>query len=192
MANPGDYGVLAPIVADAGSVMAAGVALVLAFRGRSRWEPSEQDVPNGGQRVAALVAIVIVVLVWLQYRSPDNAGGLNVIVITSACLATVSFLVYSFLVGSHTYKLYEGVKGAEMRIIGGLRLTDEAEKARRKHKVGEQRLLQGLAYDPDRVWTRGSRAMIKTVVAAAYMLFLAGGAIALGSTAVRLSLAFQA
>jgi hypothetical protein len=180
------YGVLSNVVATAGSIMAAGGAISLAWRGRiDRWEPSEQDVPNGAQKVGALVAAVLIGLVWAIERTPSHVNTLNTVVVGSLIATVVSLLLYGFLVGNQTYIRWEGTPNA-YRLIGGFWTTSAARKI---HRAGNQpisEVFKGMAYEPDRVWPRPSRQLAKTCFVLLYMSLTVSGTLALAAVAIRL------
>lgn len=178
---------MADTVSTAGSLVAAASAIRLAWQGRTRWEPSEEDVHTGGQRVAGLLSVVAIVLMWVQLRGPEHARELNKILIGAVLAAAILFLLYSFLLGLQTYMLYPGLPG-ETRIIGGFRLMPNARAQRKRRHVGNQKLLQNLDYEPDAVWTRPSRQFAKTACIALYMGLIAAGTIALAAAAIRISI----
>jgi hypothetical protein len=185
-----DYGALAQVVSASGSIIAAIGAIGLAWRGRTRWEPSEEDVPSGGQKVGALVAASLIVLIWTEMRDPTRTGQLNLIIVITAVATLVLFLGYSFLVGRQTYQLYPGMT-EEKQVIGGFRLTVKTRKVKDEKQVDDKTLLRGFADEVESVWTRGSRQAAKTVCITLYTLFLVCGTVALAATAVRIGIALQ-
>jgi hypothetical protein len=42
----------------------------MGFRGRAKWEPSEEDVSAGPQKVAALITAVGIVIIWVRINDP--------------------------------------------------------------------------------------------------------------------------
>jgi hypothetical protein len=181
------YGALADIVTASGSIMAAAAAIALAWRGRTKWEPSEEDVPEAGQKVGALVAATTIVLMWSEMNDPQDGPTLDKIIATLTVGTAILFLTYTFLVGLQTYRLYPGLK-EEVRIIGGFRLTQQA-RLHRKRNVDVQQLLKGFAYQPEKVWTRMSRQLAKTTCIAVYVGLLVSGTVDLAAAAIRLGLA---
>lgn len=183
-------GVLADVVAIGGSAMSAGAALLVAWRGkRFSLEPSLEDVPGAGDKVAALLASVGILLMYATLNEDRHASTLALISVVCAAVAFAALLAYLFLIGSRGFDRYQGLPEQE-RIIGGFRLTRTARAAKVKHEVdSEQTLFEGLAYDPDSTWTKSSRALARTVCVATFILLLVSGTIALGAAAMRLGLA---
>jgi hypothetical protein len=160
----------------------------LAWRGRAKWEPSEEDIPAGLQKVGGLVAAVGIVLLWAEWRTPDHVKSLDVLAITLAACAIVSLLAYSYLVGSQSYDAVATT--ATTRIIGGFWLTSTARKARQNAgNVTVQDLLAGAGYDPDKLWSRSSRQLAKLAFQVSYLGLTLSGTIALTAAAIRLGLA---
>src|SRR2546425_915111 len=93
-----NYGPLANLVGTVGSIISAGAAIGLAWRGRTKWEPSEEDISKGPQKVAGLVAAVLIVLIWALLNDAAHISLLVRFAIGLALLCVLSLLVYGFLV----------------------------------------------------------------------------------------------
>lgn len=186
-----EFGPFTNLVADAGTLIAVAAALGMAWRRRAKWEPSEIDIPNGPQRVGGLVAVAGLVLLWATYRPAPHSPGLRVLLIVLVSVCVVALLVYSFLTSTQTYVMVEALDGQRhrtVRIIGGFRTTRRAaEWLRSEHGDSLQRFFEGSAYDVDRVWTRGSRALAKTCFVLAYLLLTVSGTLALAAAAIMIS-----
>jgi hypothetical protein len=186
-----NYGPLTNLVGTVGSIVASGAAIGLAWRGRTKWEPSEEDISKGPQKVAGLVAAVMIVLVWALLNRSAQIGLLVRFAIGLTLLCVLSLLVYGFFVATQTYyvvlapKLNETVKA---NIIGGLWLTDQAKKSKSKNKVTTQVLLAGAAYDPDALWSRASRGLAKMLFVLCYLVLTVSGTLALTCAAIILGL----
>ena len=182
-----DYGPLKDIVALAGSIMAAGAAIALAFRGRARWEPSEQDIQAGAQKVGALVASVLIALMWVAWRDGKHNGTLVTVALVLLGATLLSLLLYGYLVGAQTYDVVtqDGTK----KVIGGFWLTAEAKEQRKARNLTIQRLLEGAAYDVDKLWSRPSRQLAKSSFLLGYLGLTICGTVALAAAAIRLGIA---
>jgi hypothetical protein len=194
-----NYGELAGLVSTAGSLIAAAGAIALGWRRRANWEPSEEDIARGPQRVGSLVAGVAIAILWSQTRNTEQLPFLNRLAISLAIATVLSLLVYGFLVSTLTYDKVVA-RGKRMintqKIVGGFRLTPVAkQKIRDKSQSGEtltvQDLLKGAAYDPDKVWTRESRAFAKMSFVLGYLGLTVCGTIALATAAIILGLSQQ-
>jgi hypothetical protein len=185
------YGPFANLVATAGTLISVVGALALAWRGRSRWEPSEEDIPAGPQRVGGVVAVAGLVLLWVRYHDAPAASGLVILLVVFVAVCVVALLAYSFLVGTQTYEVKQAVDDRQYRVvkvIGGFRTTPRAaEVLRTRRDATLQQALAGSAYDVDRVWTRSSRAAAKLCFVVAYLLLTVSGTLALASAAILVS-----
>jgi hypothetical protein len=184
-----DYGVLTDLVAAAGSLMAATGAIGLAWRRRADWEPSEEDIPKGAQRVAGLLAAVAIALLWAKWHDPPpDLGPLDRLAIGVAAATLVSLLIYGYLVGTQTYTKVDGT-GAEKGIIGGFWMRTNAKRKRDEEQITTQQLFEGSAYNPDLLWSRPSRQLAKLSFQLAYIGLVGCGTVALAASAIRLALA---
>ena len=183
-----DYGPLKEVVSLAGSIIAAGAAIGLAWRGRANWEPSEEDVPAGAQKVGGLIGAVLIALIFANWSNEDDAGKLVTTALVALGLTLVFLVLYGCLVGMQTYKFIEA-DGTPERIIGGFWLTKKARKIKAERQLDVQRLLEGAAYEIDKVWSRPSRQLAKTSFVLAYLGLTTSGTIALAAGAMRLGLA---
>ncbi|MDP9239545.1 MAG: hypothetical protein M3O55_02755 [Actinomycetota bacterium] len=182
-----DYGPLKDVVAAAGAIIAAGTAIRLSWKGRAHWEPSGQDTPAGAQKVGGLVAGVLIALMWVSWRDAAHIDTLNRTVILLLGATLVCFLLYGFLVGGQTYELVKN-EGPPEKVIGGFWLTRVAKKSKAEHNVTTQELLEGAAYDPEKLWSRPSRQLAKAGFQLGYLGLTICGTLALAAAAIRLGL----
>src|SRR5262249_44090657 len=94
-----DYGVFGSVVSAAGSIVAMGAALTLGWKGRARWEPVEEDVPRAPQKVAGLVAALLVVVMWVQFNDSQFKNTLTKVVVGCSIGLVSSLIVYGLLRG---------------------------------------------------------------------------------------------
>lgn len=189
-----EYGVFSDLVATAGSIIATTGALALGWKGRASWEPSEQDIPKAPQRVGSLVATVIIGLLWALMKNLDYINSLTNIAIWSIAITIISLCVYGFLVSmfTETVEIESNGKVSESKVVSGV-LTAHAKKIiDEKAKAGEiitpKRLLKGMAYDLDAVWTRSSRSLIKVFFVLGYLGLTVSGTVALATVSIILGL----
>ncbi len=185
-----EFGPFSNLVADSGTLIAVVGALGLAWRGRNRWEPSEEDIAAGPQRIGGLVAAAGLVLLWARYHNATGAPGLGLLLVILIVACVISLLVYSFLVGMQTYEVTKAVDGQPRvsKIIGGFRITPRAaEVLSERRDTTLQQTLAGAAYDADRVWTRASRSAAKLCFIIAYLALTVSGTLALAAAAILLS-----
>ena len=168
-----DYGPFAPIVSYAGAGLAAVSAIVLAWKRRARWEPAEEDVPSGGQKVSAVMALVAMVYILLNINR-DNLGMFIAAAGALSTLLLISLLTYVFLISTCTY---DGKKSR--KIIGGIWPTDFAKREMKKQD-GEtlQGLLRRFDFEKDRVWPRSAQACSKVLFISAYVGMIFSGTVA--------------
>jgi hypothetical protein len=186
------YGALGGIVAAAGSVMAAGGAITLAFKGRARWEPIEEDVPKAPAKAAALATAVCVVLIWAAARRRHDPGWLVPLCLGCLIATFVGMCLYVWLVQVHTFtaKFATGRRHAVCRkVIGGLWLTTDAKKAMLHRPDGPiplQRLFEGAAYDKNLLWSGNSQFAAKLLFLVAFLALQVCGSLSLASAAILL------
>ena len=185
-----EYGPLSDLVLYGGYIMAAAAAISLAWRGRAKWEPAEEDVSKGPQKVGALVAGIWIALLWATYNGDRGAKDLRALTIILAGLTIVSLLAYSLLISTLMCEAITAASGkpVNIKIIGGYRLTPAArQKLSSDNSLTVQRLLKGSAYDPSLVWTTISRALAKLSYVVAYLALTIFGSVALAGAAIILS-----
>jgi hypothetical protein len=183
-----NYGPLKDVVSTAGAIIAAGGAIGVSWKGRANWDPSEQDIPAGAQKVGALVASVTIALMWASWRSGKHIGALETTALVLLVLTVVFLLVYGYLVGVQTYEVVRS-DGTTERVIGGFWLMETAKRSRAEHKVTTQELLEGAAYDVDKLWSGPSRQLAKSSFLLGYLGLTICGTVALAAAAIRLGLA---
>jgi hypothetical protein len=116
--NP-EYGPLADIVALAGCIMAAAVAVGLAWSRGAKWQPPEEELPGATAKFAALICGVIIAILYAIGRKELGATGLARVAGWSIGLAVFALLVTTFL---NTVYSYHGRNAS--RVLGGFQLTD--------------------------------------------------------------------
>jgi hypothetical protein len=196
-----DYGAFAPIVSAAGSIVAMGGAIALGFKGRAKWEPVEEDVAKGPQKVASVVASLLIVLVWVQFNDLQYKNTLTRLVILCSSALIVSLLVYGLLKG-YVYKRVRRKPGSapaskateEINVIGGLWLTkaargrlsepEEPDAPGKQAPLTVQRLFAMADYDKDLLWSRPSQQLASMLFTIGYLGLIIAGTVALGSGAI--------
>ena len=195
--QPNEYGPFSDIVSSAGSLIATAGALALGWRRRARWEPSEEDVANGPQRVGSLLVVIAIALLFTQMRDQSHLPFLNRLTLWLGIATVVSLLIYGILVGTLTYNRLDEVNGnvVQKKIIGGFWLTKAAnivlsQKAAQTPPVflTKQELLMGAGYDPDKVWSPFSRSLAKSAFVICYLGLTASGTVALACASIILGL----
>lgn len=188
MLSAQDYGPLKDVVAAAGAIIAAGTAITLSWKGRARWEPTEQDIPAAAQKVGGLVAGVLIALMWADWRDAGHVDTLNRTALVLLGATVVFLLVYGYLVGVQTYEIVQAT-GPPRHVIGGFWLTREAKANKARYRVStNQELLEGAAYNTGRLWSRPSRQLAKASFQLGYLGLTICGSLALAAAAIRLGL----
>lgn len=187
------YGVLQPVVSTAGSIMGAGVAIGLTFRKRAKWEPSEEDIRKGPERVGGLVGAILIAILYFETKNSSKSSGdhrlLIILAIAGVAVCVAALLAYGFLTSLQTYTQVCAVNGviSNRKIIGGFALTPQAKENMGKARVPTvQQFFEGSAYDVDRVWTRTSRSWAKLLFVVFYLALTISGTVALASAAILL------
>jgi hypothetical protein len=185
-------GQFAGLVRTAGAIMSASFAIAFAWRRRSRWEPSEQDVDNGAERVAGLLTGLFIVLLWVRFSTPEFKNPLTDVAIALGVITLLMLILYGYLVSNQTYYVLKNDQGEPIprrNIIAGFRLTEYATHESKPPEAGQppvtlQAVLEKVDFKPDLVWPRGSRSAAKAVFVICYILLVVCGSVALASAAV--------
>jgi len=193
LSNP-DYGVFANVVAVSGTIIAAGSAIGLGWRRRAKWEPIEQDVPAGPQKVGSLISAVIIALIFVTWNGPEFQGALSKTAIWCLAGTVVSLIIYTLLFAL-VYEKEEVVPDSSppttrrVKVIGGLWLTKPA-----KEKLGTdgantvQDLYEGALYRKDLLWPKIAQQISQSLFILAYLGLICAGTIALASASILTSL----
>jgi hypothetical protein len=183
------YGALSEVVSVATSLMAAVGAIGLAWRGRAipAWAPQDEEVPDGAQKVAGVVAAAGIAYEWAALRKPGHIGTLNVLLLVFGCVTVAALLAYGFLRGTRTVVAKVALPDGgtkDVQVISGFRPTQKGAQQLKTHTM--QDVFAGALYDPDRVWTRESRGLAKIAILISYMALTAGGTLLLATAALRI------
>lgn len=177
-----DYGPFAPVVGYAGAVMTAGAALLAMWRGKmEKWRPPDEDLPGTAQKFVLLLCGVGMVLQW-YFAIPDVIERFLGVVAILTVTSILCFLRYSGLLGIYIYikKVATSPSSTcDVRILGGRTLLPEAERIRAENNLDIQALLEGAAYNADKLWSREDRHWVKQRVLIFFMLTLVLGTSAL-------------
>lgn len=183
------YGILTDFVAVVGALTAATLAIGRAWRGREKWEPAEQDVPAGAEKVGNLACAVLIVLLWVKYGSGVKEPLPTWLPVTLVLVCIAALLAYSWVISAKVFEVPvvsgDG-KVEKTRIIGGFRLTPQAQETVTAEGVTVEDFLKGVAYRPDRVWPRESRSTAKVMFVALSLTLTISGTLALTTAALAL------
>jgi hypothetical protein len=168
--------------------MSAGAVVILTFKPRASWEPSEQDVSTAPQKIAGMLTAAGIGVIWK--RLSDSAYddllirlGIGLLL---GCL--LSLIVYAVLIRAMTYVQEHRSPANEIEfrsIIGGFRLTDAARRSLMKLPgLTQQELLRDSENDPGKVWKPFYRKLAKVLFISGYIGLTVCGSIALSSIAI--------
>lgn len=182
-----DYGPFTSLIATAGTIIAAAGALIMGFRRGAKWEPEELDVDRGARRVASLLTAVGLVVLWSQLQSLDHLSTLTIIAIVLGVLTLIFLVVYGYIIQVFTFVkevVVASDQTKEVKVIGGRVLTAYAKKQMEEKGLTLQDYFKGTAYNPDAVWTRESRGLVKQLFVLCYIGLTVAGAITLTALAL--------
>ncbi|EKY30390.1 hypothetical protein HMPREF0185_00441 [Brevundimonas diminuta 470-4] len=168
-----EYGVFAQMVAGGSAALAATTALSVMFLKRSRWQPPKQSVPDGVARVASLISVVFVVLIW-AYRNEMGREWIAVTAVSCAIITVIALAVTIKTNTRHAY-YYPAEEIERNRLLGGHALTEEANEIAARKKLGPQTLLEHAQGAKDKVWTRESQAEVQVRSTMGYIALIAAG-----------------
>ncbi|GEM_PF-4367761 len=177
-----DYGVFANLVTVAASLASAAAAVRLAFMKRSRWQPPEEAVPAAVSRFAALLAMIVIALLYVFGRKVGQ--------VALACITILLFViaVVCLIVALRTnvrYSFYYPKRNHETdRKLGGDVLTEEAMRICKEKGLNEQQLLEDAQGDKDLVWTKASQASVMTRSTLSFIGLIGLGTCALAAAAM--------
>lgn len=183
-----DAGTLEPVVRGAGWLVSAVAAIGLGWRGRTNWEPADETISRGAAKVSGLLAAIGLALLWSQLADAEHKPTLVLLTVALAFLCLLSLLGYGYVIGTKVFDKEETTgSGASrmVKVVGGFRMTPAATSAlAQRPNLTVQELFKGAAYDPDKVWTRGSREAAKQALVIGYIGLTMCGTLALSSAAI--------
>ena len=144
---------------SAALLLSVAAAFMLSWRGRAKWEPSEEDIPGALNQLARLLTAVTMVLMLTQLSEGRNAGTAAALMIASLVGCLACFFAYAYLTATHTYKASDTRFVIGFRLQPNLELRDGETMIEYARRVG----------DPDKVWTASSRAGAKLLFALCYL-----------------------
>jgi ABC-type uncharacterized transport system substrate-binding protein len=187
-----DYGIFTDLVKGAGFLVSATTAIGLTWRGRARWEPSEEDIPRGPQKVAGLASAVALAFLWSFYADSSHLPGLKLISTWSVGSCILGLIIYGYLISVQTYYGPHALSGPGVtdsprrKIIGGLWLLPGPRRLARRtaNPITTQEQLDNSDHNPDKIWSRPSRGLAKTTFVVFYLVLTVAGTVALTSASM--------
>jgi hypothetical protein len=152
-----NYGVFANLVAIAGSLASAAAAITLAFMKRSKWQPPQEAVPAAASKLAGLLAMIVIALLFVFAA----AVGLAWVALVTVLFFAVAIISLVVAIKTNTkYSFYYPKKREQDRKLGGDELTPEAARIQREKGLSEQQMFEDAQGDKDLVWTKDSQAAV--------------------------------
>jgi hypothetical protein len=183
-----EYGPLAKLVGLVACASSAGWAILASFRGRAKWEPSQESLPNGPRQVAGAGTALFVTIIWVTLNKPEDDVVLIRLGATTFALSLFFLLFYRFLIPVYTYtkQVVTNTGTVEAKVLGGLWRKKEAAKGERRQKITTQEYFKRVRYEEDKVWSRPARELANAFFAIAYIGVTICGALALTCGGMRL------
>jgi hypothetical protein len=111
-----DFGVLTDLVKTVGALASSAFAIGSAWRGRTRWEPAEEDLSRGPQKAGGLVATVIVTLLWVTNADTTRIPFLIHVSVACLIVCLLSLVGYGILIATHVLRLAEGAPNGRLLV----------------------------------------------------------------------------
>jgi hypothetical protein len=185
-----NFGPLAQIVAFAGYMTAAALAIRVAWAGKLVWEPDIRDLAKAPARVAGVLSAVIVVLLFAYSRSSDHWEWLVGYTIAFVVVGISGLLAYIFLLAAFTIQC----TGDNDRVVAGFWLTRTANEilsGKSKHLLRGQpppgsvrELFCGSGKEPDRVWPPAAQGLAKVCLVVTYIVFISSTTLSIAAGAI--------
>lgn len=192
----GWFGPLAGLVVTAAQIFAAIIALLMIGAGRGFWAPPMPDLKNFPARMAGMLGLVAVLILYVASRDPASPVSFLQVAICAAAGLLVLGLIYMVAYLALTFSCEDD----KTRYIRGLRLDPEARRVIRNEEgplcptrqlFDAERPRNGRDYfcrsdrdQPDFVWTPGSLIASRVVLVVAYLPFAFSIIVLLASSAL--------
>jgi hypothetical protein len=185
-----DFGPLAPVVAYAGYITAAALAVRVAWAGKILWEPDIRDLAKAPARFAGVVSAIAMVLLFAFSRSSPEWGWLVPYSLVFCGLGLFNLLLYIVLLSAYTVQCED----EKERTVAGLWLTSAASqilKGNSNHLLQGQPppdtirdLYCGTGKVPDRIWPPVAQGLAKAALIVVYIGFIAPSTLAIATGAL--------
>jgi hypothetical protein len=199
--DQGKYGPLALIVALAGNLGAAAVALRIAFAGKLIWEPKVQNFNKAPTRIVNVFVIIGIAIMFFATRSQP---GMFPTAYWAIGFGIVLFVFFLADVALRT-KVIVTCENTDISIIGGFWLTRRAREILRGEQAAYDR--GDLLIDPETgkkqepptsvtdffcnggrnvelTWTAASRVLANVTSVFVYCIWLAGACLAVAASSI--------
>jgi hypothetical protein len=182
-----DFGVFAFLVAIVSSLAAAAGAIRLAFMKRTKWQPPEEAVAKGTSRLASLMTMVFIALL---FTFGARIGLVPLAVITVSCFL-IAVIALMMTINTNTkYSYFYPDPGNEAnRKLGGSVLTPEAAKIKENHNQTEQEMFEDVKGAKDKIWTRGSQSSVNIRSVISFIALIGFGSCSLAAAGMLVAVA---
>lgn len=177
-----EYGPFWSLVGYVGAGVAAITMIILIGFGPMwcRAAPDE-DLPKLPQYVVGSLAFIGMVVLWL-YAEPSTLWHVVAVAVGMGLLAAVAMVKFAELRGAYIQKVQKFVAGEEhwYEALSGDEYTTEGSAGRADGKP-PSKVLSGMGYRMDDVWTQKSRAKIKSRALVLFLCMIIGLALGLSA-----------
>jgi hypothetical protein len=182
-----DFGVFAFLVAIVTSLAAAASAIRLAFMKRTTWQPPEEVVASGASRLASLMAMVFISLLFVF----GARIGLTALGITTVLLLLIAIVALTMAISTNVkYSYYyPATKSEANRKLGGSVLTSEAANIKATHGHTEQEMFVDVKGAKDKIWTRQSQASVNIRSVISFIALIGFGTCSLAAAGMLVAVA---
>jgi hypothetical protein len=178
-----DYGVLFNVVANAGYIAAAALAIKIVWMKRSQWQPPEEAVPDSVARFSVLSSGVLIVIL---YFINSNIGTEIFAAITFSLLLISIISLSTAIYVNKNYSFFYPTKIEKNRFLGGQALTKQAlDISVKKHQTLQQ-MIDHAQGDRDLIWTKESQAKVQLKSALSYISLISFGTASLAAASMLL------
>ena len=182
-----DFGVFAFLVAIITSLAAAAGAIRLAFMKRTKWQPPEEVVASGTSRLASLMAMVCIALLFV-FGARVGLVPLGVITVLLFMIAVAALIMTISTNTKYSY-YYPATKSEANRKLGGSVLTPEAAKIKATHGQTEQEMFVDVKGAKDKIWTRESQATVNIRSVISFIALIGFGTCSLAAAGMLVAVA---
>jgi hypothetical protein len=182
-----DFGVFAFLVAIVSSLAAAAGAIMLAFMKRAKWQPPEEVVAKGTSRLASLMTMVFIALLF-AFGTRIGLVLLGIITVAFFLIAIIALTMTISTNINYSY-FYPAAKNEANRKPGGSVLTPEAAEIKKTHNQTEQEMFVDVKGAKDKIWTRASQSSVNIRSAISYIALIGFGSCSLAAAGMLVAVA---
>jgi hypothetical protein len=182
-----DFGVFAFLVAIVSSLAAAAGAIMLAFMKRAKWQPPEEVVANGTSRLASLMSMVFIALLF-TFGARIGLVPLGVITVLLFLIAIFALTMTISTNIKYSY-YYPAARNEANRKLGGSVLVPEAAQIKATYNQTEQDMFVDVEGAKDKIWTRESQASVNIRSVVSFIALIGFGTCSLAAAGMLVAVA---